>query len=210
MSEITITFTGQITSLVDYQGYFGGGDLAGKPWAAVWDFTLPPGTFNQVNGSPGTTSPSFFVLFAVSPDPHHGYGLTLGNNLGTNNVSSFSVHETPTSIDAQVSNPGVSGAEIAVSTSGPPFIQLPMGLFPIDYTVNPLTDTTSTNIQLPIIYPQRPPDIGTFVTEHVSATAVSVPAPELGTGWPALILAVGLLGWWLWRKNLSRIGCASQ
>ena len=147
MSEITITFTGQITSLVDYQGYFGGGDLAGKPWAAVWDFTLPPGTFNQVNGSPGTTSPSFFVLFAVSPDPHHGYGLTLGNNLGTNNVSSFSVHETPTSIDAQVSNPGVSGAEIAVSTSGPPFIQLPMGLFPIDYTVNPLTDTTSTNIR---------------------------------------------------------------
>jgi hypothetical protein len=50
------------------------------------------------------------------------------------------------------------------------------------------------------------PSLGTIANLPLPVSTSAVPAPELGTGWPALILAVGLLGWW---RNKRRAQAAA-
>jgi hypothetical protein len=107
-----VTFTGHIISMTDPKGYFGGGDLAGLPWFADFNFTVPAGYHEQISGFPG--SPFFTVVFGVNANSSQTGALGVGND----NVSFFTLQETSASISAVVDTP-ISGSHMGISIDTP-------------------------------------------------------------------------------------------
>jgi hypothetical protein len=189
----------------DNGGFFGpvGASLAGRPFIVQWTGT--PGGIPQG----GTVTDALLTVGGQSVDG----GKFIANG---------------TSLDlGQYHNIGPQGFTEWVTTPFGPFIQLETFYqfepFPPQQLILPTSHyTLVTNVSQPFSIHEADGfyyGSGAFTlqdTNHQFSTdafinvfhigPAAVPVPEIGAGLPGVILAIGVLAWWLWRRYAPTYG----